>query len=525
MDEAGYVARVGDAAARPAPGAFGGRAEDLGGRHAVPGLVDAHAHLVMGGFFLADLDLRAARTPEQFREAVQAAAAGKAAGEWVVGGGWDQFRWGGELPAAAWIDGFSRDVPVLLARVDGHMALANTRALELAGVLALAGDPPGGEIDRDAAGAPTGILEDTAIRLVRKQMPARSDEERREAVERACRHALARGVTLVHDMGQPAMTPEDRTAWDDLHRVLLPLADAGRLPLRVAAHVPVHVHAELEAFVAAAGQVHPLGRLSWGGLKEFADGSLGSSTALMYEPYADGGGTGGGGEGGAGLRIADPEVLAAQAVEADAAGLQLAVHAIGDRAVDEVVALYERVIRHNGRQTRRHRIEHVQHIAGPATAARMAASGIFAVANPQHLLDDAKILLRKLGPERAGPRRSYAYATLLAAGVPLAFGSDWPLVSDIAPLEALEAAAERVPYGGREPWAPEERISRERALRALTRGGAEAAFREAEVGSLKVGHKADLAVLDRDPLRHGAAPPRVARTYVDGALAFVDSEL
>ena len=510
----GRIVDVGHGSAPVAESAY---ATDLMGAVVVPGLIDAHLHVVMGGLSLTALDLGPARTLEDLVLRLKAYQQGRAASDtdWLVGFGWDEVRWGGGLPNRDLLDEAAPAVPVVLYRADGHLAVCNSRALDLAGVTAATPDPPGGQIARDTAGRVTGILKDGAIQLVRRLVPRANTEERRAAVLRASRYALERGVTFVVDMGEPALNVNDTAAWDDLTEVFMPMADAGELPIRVHTHVPLALWRRLDFLIDGRGREHEKGRLSWGSLKEFADGSLGSHTALMYKPYSDKQET-------SGLRNADPARLREAMAEAHARGMQVSVHAIGDRAVDEVQAVFSSAMATGSaeREHRRHRIEHVQHIAGPQTAEALASTATFAVVNPLHLLEDAAMLEERLGPVRAGAGRSFALATLMEAGVPVAFGSDWPFVGHVDPLGTIRAAVERIPTGSSVSHVPEERISRSAALDATLLGGARAGFRDHDLGRLSRGFRGDFAVLDRSPLDTSDRDPRVLATYVDGVRAF-----
>ncbi|KAL4419238.1 hypothetical protein ABPG77_001176 [Micractinium sp. CCAP 211/92] len=301
---------------------------DLGGAHVIPGLIDAHLHLIPGGLSLSRLDLSAITSREELASAVAAAAAGLAAGRWLLGGGWDESRWGGELPSAAWVDAAAPSTPLLLMRHDAHMALANSVALRLAGIGPATPAPPGGSILRGPDGSPSGLLTDAAIQLVSTHIPPLSVDERRQAFEMATQHALSRGITTVHDLGRIAFMEGEEAAWEDLEGVYVPAANEGRLPLRIHSFVPLTTWRRMAEWVRHLGTAHPSGMLFWGGVKEFADGSLGSRTALFHQPYADQPGS-------SGTRTIELDTLRQLVADADGAGLQVAVHAIGDRAVDE----------------------------------------------------------------------------------------------------------------------------------------------------------------------------------------------
>ncbi|KAI8464094.1 MAG: amidohydrolase family-domain-containing protein [Monoraphidium minutum] len=514
---------------------------DFGGAFIMPGFVDSHVHFIPGGLSLSSVDLRRAASREAFVSAVAAAAKKLGPEEWVLGGFWDDNQWGGGLPDASWIDAACGGRPALLTRMDSHLALANSAALARAGVGAGTPDPTDGRVDRDPkTGAPTGILRETAMRLVSSVVPPPSAEKRRAAALDAARYALSRGITSVVDLGRSPFADQG-ASWADLEEVYDVLADAGELPLRVYAFVPLDYWGALAARVAARGYAHPSGRLFAGGAKAFADGSLGSRTALMHADYADAPGE-------RGARMGDLEGLRRGAAGADAAGLQVAVHAIGDRAVDDVLGIFEEILearRAGGgggsgatAAPRPLRVEHAQHLSDAGAAARFgaAAAGLVAVANPQHLVTDAPMLAPRLGAARAAADLSFAWPALAAAGASLAAGSDWPVV-DARPLEGVAAAAARArahaaAAGGAPPGAAN---AVEAALRMHTADSADAAFVMGRtVGRLTPGRKADFAVLSRSPLEAAAAAAAdgaeldaatlagvgVRSTYVDGRCSF-----
>ncbi|GLI65679.1 hypothetical protein VaNZ11_009286, partial [Volvox africanus] len=479
---------------------------DLGGRFVMPGFVDAHVHLVPAGLSLSRVDLRGVASRAALQARVAQAAAGLGPSDWLLGGQWDEGDWGGEMPSAQWLDEVCGGRPAYLTRHDLHMALANTAAMELANIGPNTADPEGGIIDRDGdTGRPTGLLRERAMSCVEAVIPTPSVAERRAALAAASSHALSRGVTTLVDMGR-YLAGDESGPWVDMEEVYLPAADSGNLSVRIFAMVPLRSWRRLSSWVAVRGRAHPGGRLFWGGLKEFADGSLGSRTALMWEPFSDidsGSGSGcGGGSGqeavapGAAGEISSPDPslcgqrglaltelrdLTSAAVRA---GLQVAIHAIGDRAVDEVAEVYGQALtaaldttgaedvlppkssNHSGQglsaddalhgnpagvseqmkrlgKALRLRIEHVQHLSDTAaSAARLAHSGLTPVPNPLHLLTDAAMLGPRLGSRRAA--RAFALASLCRAGLRPALASDWPVV-DLQPLTGVYAAVHRHP--------------------------------------------------------------------------------
>ncbi len=483
------------------------RVVDARGGTLVPGFTDAHVHFVDGGFRLASVRLRDAASPAEFAARLAAFAATVPPGTWIRGGDWDHERWGGALPTRAWVDAVTPDHPVWVNRLDGHMALANSAALRRAGVTRATPDVEGGTVVRDAAGEPTGVLKDNAMALVDRVVPPPTAAQADRAVDAATAYVAARGVTSVHAMG----------SWDDL-AAYERARSAGRLRTRVYAAVPLATWARLRDTVAAwraAGRALPGGLAgdAWlriGGLKGFVDGSLGSHTAAMLAPFADA-------PGDRGLFVTPPESLYAWTRDADAAGLQVMVHAIGGRAVRAQLDVYARVAAEHGPRDRRWRLEHAQHLDA-ADVPRLAALGVVASMQPYHAVDDGRWAERVIGPERA--RLAYALRALLDARARLAFGSDW-FVAPPTPLEGIYAAVTRRTLDGAHPggWVPAQRITLDEALRAYTAGGAYAGFADDELGTLEAGKLADFALVDRDLTR--AAPEairdaRVVLTVVGG---------
>jgi predicted amidohydrolase YtcJ len=486
--------------------AGGAETIDLQGAFVVPGFIDSHVHFLDGGARLASVQLRDASTREDFVARLEAFAAGVPAGTWITGGDWDHTLWGGELPRRDWIDGVTPDHPVWVNRLDGHMALANSAALRAAGVSGRVADVDGGDIVRDDRGEPTGLLKDNAMQLVASKVPAADQAMRDRALDAAMRHVAAQGVTSVHHMG----------TWEDLE-VFTRAWQAGRLRTRIYAAVPLHTWARLRDAIGSK-QFGPEGRgdawLRIGALKGFVDGSLGSHTAAFHEPFTDA-------PGDRGLFVNTPGDLHAWIAGADAAGLHLIVHAIGDRANATLLDLFARVASDHGPRDRRFRIEHAQHLA-PADIPRFAELGVIASMQPYHAIDDGRWAERVIGPLRS--RTTYAFRSLLDARATLAFGSDW-FVAPPTPLEGIYAAVTRrtLDDGHPEGWVPEQKITVEEALVAYTRAAAFASFEEEQKGSIAPGMLADLAVVDRD-LR--TMPPadirraRVLRTIVGGRTVY-----
>ena len=482
---------------------------DLGGRRVVPGFNDAHTHFFDGGFTLLSPDILTSDTPEEFVRRLKAYAEGLPAGRWIdLSSAWDHERWPGHpLPSRQLIDLVTPHNPVWIRRPDGHIGLANSMALEAAGITAASPDPPGGRIDRDpATGEPTGIVRDAGD-LIRAAIPEITEEEYREALDAALAHAAQVGVTSIQDM---CYDPGPVGI-----RLLEEYAREGRLTVRVYCRTWLGDWAEEADAGIRAGNGDAWVRR--GSLKAFADGALGSSTAYMSEPYADN-------PENRGLLDAvmqAPDTFLALASGADRAGLQLSIHTIGDAAISLVLDQFERIRGENPVWDRRFRIEHAQHMAGKDFA-RMAEMGVIASVQPFHAIDDGRWAERKIGPERA--KTTYAFRTFLDAGVPLAFGTDWP-VAPLDPMRTVYAAVTRRTLDGAHPegWVPEEKVTVEEALRAYTAGSAYAEFAEGEKGRLVPGQLADLVVLSEDPFE--VPPERLEKiaplmTMVGGRIVF-----
>lgn len=466
-----------------------------------PGFIDSHVHFIDGGFRLSSVQLRDAKTPEEFTRRIKEFAATVPAGAWITGGDWDHEQWGGRLPERSWIDSVTPDHPVWVNRLDGHMALANSAALRAAGVSAATKDVTGGAIVRGPGNEPTGILKDNAQDLVWRAVPDPPPALQDRALDTAMTYVAAQGVTAVHHMG----------SWSDL-AIFERARTAGRLRTRIYASVPLDSWQRLRDTIAARGTGDDWLRI--GGLKGFVDGSLGSHTAAMLEPFTDA-------PGDRGFFVNTPEDLYAWVSGADKAGLHVIVHAIGDRAIRTQLDIYERVAQEDGPRDRRFRIEHAQHIA-PADIPRFAALGVIASMQPYHAIDDGRWAERVIGPERA--KGTYAFRSLLESGATIAFGSDW-FVAPPTPIEGIYAAVTRRTLDDANPdgWVPEQKITVEQALRAYTVDAARASFAEGSRGMLRRGRLADIVVLDRDLTAIAPETIRDARvtlTVVGGGIVF-----
>ena len=454
---------------------------DAGGRLIVPGFTDAHVHFREGGFGLASVQLRDARSRDEFVARIKAFAATVPAGTWITGGNWDHSLWGGELPTREWIDAVTPDHPVWINRLDGHMSLANSVALKLAGITRATRDIAGGAIVRDRKGEPTGVLKDNAMGPVDAVVPAPSVEMKDRGLVAAMKYVNEQGVTTVHNMG----------TWDDLE-TFARAAKAQTLTTRVYAVTPLDQWEKVRDAVAAKTFGGADGRgdewLRVGGLKGFMDGSLGSHTAAFDEPFADS-------PKDRGLLVNPPEKMYEWISGADKAGLHVMVHAIGDRAIGMLLDIYERVTKENGARDRRFRIEHTQH-PREQDIPRFAPLDVIASMQPYHAIDDGRWAEQFIGKRIA---TTYAFRSLLDAKARLAFGSDW-FVAPATPLEGIYAAVTRRTLDDKNPegWVPAQKITVEEALRAYTAGGAYASFDESRKGTLAAGKLADLVLIDRD---------------------------
>lgn len=478
---------------------------DLGGHFVMPGFNDAHVHLEHAGLESLSVDLRGTRSLQEMQQRIAASAKTATPGEWLVGGGWDQTLWAdGKLPTRQDIDAVSGGHPAVFSRVDGHIAVANTAALKVGGVTPQTQAPEGGKIDHDANGEPTGILRETARTLVESKIPPPTPSRLRRAAELALADAARWGVTSAQDNS----SWESFLVYEDLER-------EGKLTLRISEWLrfddPVSL---LETHRAHHPADDPM--LHTAMLKGFMDGSLGSRTAALLAPYSDD-------PGNSGLPQYEQGKLNRMAIERALAGFQIGFHAIGDRAVQmalDALAEAERSAKENHKaRDFRFRIEHDQ-IVTHAQFAQYKKLGVIASMQPSHLLTDMNWAVDRIGPERA--KTSYAWKQFLDDGVPLAFGTDYP-VEPIAPFRGLYAAVTRKNEAGTKEYFPEQKLSIEQAIAAYTTGSAYAQFAEKDKGTLAPGMLADFVVLDRDLTK--IAPPeilktRVLRTVVGGKTVF-----
>ncbi|HXB18241.1 MAG TPA: amidohydrolase [Steroidobacteraceae bacterium] len=457
------------------------RVIDAHGRLLLPGFNDSHVHFTDGGAALAEVQLNDAGSVEELRHRLATQVARTARGEWILGGDWDETKWSPrQQPTAALIDDVTRDVPVFISRYDGHQGLANSAAMRLAGISTGTADVAGGVIVRDETGAPTGIFKDAAQELLFKVIPPRSHEQRLAAARRALAYAASVGVTSVQHMSVEFADVE----------VYSELLEKGELTTRIYC-APLETEWQAQARVGmrrAWGSPY----LRLGAVKGFADGSIGSRTAALLKPYSDEPDN----RGILSAEMHPPEAMRERLMQADAAGLQLRVHAIGDRAISMVLDMFEAIEKANGYHDQRMTIEHAQHTA-PDDLERFARLHVIASMQPYHAIDDGRWVEARIGHERA--RTSYAWRSLLDHGVTLAFGTDW-YVAPLNPLLGLYAAVTRATLDGKNPqgWIPEQRITLAEAVEAYTLGSAFAEFQEKEKGSITAGKLADMVILSDD---------------------------
>jgi predicted amidohydrolase YtcJ len=483
---------------------------DLGGKRVIPGVYDSHVHWLGGGLQLSRVELKDADNEGEFAQRLMGFAGGLPRDRWLLGGNWDHDKaFGGKLPTAAMLDKFVKGRPAFLQRYDGHMALVNTAALKLAGITADTPNPPGGVIERLADGkTPSGILKDNAMALVEKLIPEPGDDEIAEAVRAAMRAAAEVGVTSVQDM--EGSSPVTRRK---LLRVLQGLARRGELTCRIDVRWPIAAQKELEDLGIEANFGTDFVRV--GGVKGFMDGSLGSSTAKMSEPYVIDPTT-------SGVWVTEPPAMRKLVSQADAAGLSVAVHAIGDEANARLLDVFAQAIEANGPRDRRFRIEHAQHLH-PDDFQRFRKLGVVASMQPYHAIDDARWAVGRIGAKRCAS--SYAFRSLLDNSATLAFGSDWP-VAPLDPFGGLDAAVNRRGLDGKTPngWYPEQRLTVTEAVSAYTTGSAYAAFQDKERGTLTTGKFADLVALTQDvfdpEVRDRLGKTQAAVTVFGGKVVF-----
>ena len=497
----GRIAAIGAAAVK-AHSSRTARVVDLGGGFLMPGFIDCHTHFLIGSDLLGQPNLREAKSPAEFTRIVGEAARALKPGQWVLGGSWDAELWGGELPDRSWMDLVTPDTPVAVQRLDLHMLALNSVALKAAGIDRNTPDVPGGVIVRDKDGNPTGILKDAAMDLVKRAIPTPTDTDREAIVRQGIAHGLSKGVTQVHTTELDWMT----------HDALRRLRAKGETDMRFYSFLPLQDWEKVKALVDTEGRGDDWVR--WGGLKLQYDGSLGSRTAMFYQPYDDA-------PGNSGMPIHKQADVQQWTNDADEAGLQITIHAIGDKANDEALDIFATAAAKNGTRDRRFRIEHAQHLSAAAIP-RFARQQVIASMQPYHAIDDGRWAIQRVGAERL--KGTYAFKSLLDAGAKLAFGSDWP-VAPLDPLTGIAAAVLRQTIDGANPggWLPEQKLTMAQALHAYTATNAFAGFQDDRLGRIAPGMLADFVVMDADlfaidPAKVSAT--RVLRTIVNGAERF-----
>lgn len=474
-----------------------------GGALVTPGFMDGHVHFLSGGYQLSSVDLRPADSPQDFVARLKAFASERQPGEWIVGGDWDHERWpGAPLPRKEWIDSVTPNNPVFLSRLDGHMGVANSLALKAAGITRDTKPIPGGTIVKDPrTGEPTGVLKDEAMGPVYSVIPDGTPAQDDAAIARAMRFMGSKGVTAVAAVSAP---------WNEIAAVKRARA-AGTQTVRVAFYPALGSWHRVADTMTADGPGDDWVRVA--GVKGFIDGSLGSTTALFFDPYEDEPNT-------RGLLVTPEDSLRRWIGAADSAGLQVVVHAIGEKANALVLDIYDSVAKAHGARDRRFRIEHAQHMR-PEDVARMGSAGVIASMQPYHAIDDGRWAGKRLGNRVVN---SYVFHSMLEKGVHLAFGSDWT-VAPIDPLLGIYAAVTRRTLDGKNPggWIPDQKITVEQALKAYTAGNAYGVFAEGTRGVIRKGYRADLVLLDQDLF--GIAPEnlesaQVRTTIVGGKVVY-----
>jgi predicted amidohydrolase YtcJ len=464
------------------------------GRFVVPGFIDAHVHLLMGGNSLLNVELRDANTKEIFSERITSFAKTLQKGSWIVEGNWDHTLWGGELPNKEWIDNGTPNNPVAIYRLDGHMILANSAALKIAGIDQNTPDVTNGEIVRNSDGTPTGILKSEAMYLVLNKIPALTNKVKKEAIKSAQEYLLSNGVTSIHDVDSLGS-----------FQIIKELYRERALKIRVYNANPINQWKEVTKGTSLDTAWYKKGLL-----KGFVDGSLGSHTAAFKNAYSDK-------PTDKGIFINSIQGLYENAVQADAKNLQVTIHAIGDRANESLLDMYERIIQKSNLKDRRFRIEHAQHL-DKKDIQRFASLKVIASMQPYHAIDDGRWAEELIGPERI--KTTYAFNSLIKAGTVVAFGSDWP-VSPASPLFGIYAASTRRTLDHKHPegWVESEKITVEQALNAYTKNAAFSSFDDKIKGTLAVGKLADFVLLETNILKihpNEIKNVKVIATYVGG---------
>jgi predicted amidohydrolase YtcJ len=486
------------------------RVIDAGERLLLPGFNDSHVHFISGGKQLDAIQLNDATSAQEFKRRIAERAKSTTKGEWILGGDWDETKWTpAQMPTHELIDEVTPDNPVFVGRYDGHLGLANAVALKLAGITSATQDPPGGAILRDTQGNPTGVLKDAAMNLVGTVIPPLTYEQRIKAAKRGLAHAASLGVTSFQNMDD-----DSSQTFEDVS-VFAELLQRGELTARVYM-APSILHWDDQAKI---GIRHAFGSsyLRLGALKGFADGSLGATTAYFFEPFLDAPES----HGLLSSQMQPPSAMRDRMLKADAAGLQICTHAIGDQGISIILDFYSDIVKEHGEADRRFRIEHAQHMAAKDFD-RFAKLGVIASVQPYHAIDDGRWAERRIGHDRAS--RTYAFRTFLNHGVKLAFGTDWD-VAPLNPMLSLYAAVTRATLDGKNPngWFPEQKLTLPEAIEAYTMGSAYAEFQDKEKGSITPGKLADMVLVSDDLFKIDPAKIRdahVVMTMVGGKVVY-----
>lgn len=477
---------------------------DLQGKLMLPGFIDNHVHFISGGFYLNGIDLRAAKSTTEFVQILKEYVE-KHPGQWITNGDWDHEAWEKkDLPTKEMIDDVTKNNPVFVTRFDGHMGLANSVALKLAGIDKNTPNPDGGLIVKDPiTGEPTGILKDNAMSLIYNIIPDPSEEEYYDALTSALNEAKRFGVTSIQDI----------TYKNDLN-IYQRFLKENKLTVKIYCRTPISTYSN----IVNSGIQYSFGsdKIKLGSLKAFADGSLGSSTAWFFEPYQQDASTSG-----LAMAILSDGRLEQWATDADLNKLQLSIHAIGDKANSEILSMYKRIVEKNPKWDRRFRIEHAQHVRFEDIK-RFKELNVIASVQPYHCIDDGVWAEKRIGPERI--KYTYPFRSFLDAGVRLCFGTDWS-VAPLNPLLGIYAAVTRRTLDDKNPdgWIPEQKISVEEAIKCYTLNSAYAAFEENIKGSIEPGKSADLIILSEDILTIDPIKIKdvyVLKTYFDGELIY-----
>ena len=477
---------------------------DLEGKLMLPGFIDDHVHFINGGNYLLGIDLRPAKSTSEFKSILKEYAE-KNPGKWITGGYWDHEKWEKkELPTKEMIDEVVPDQPVFVERLDGHMGVANSYVLNLAGITKETKNPDGGLIVKDPkTGEPTGVLKDNAMNFVYNLIPAATFNENYEAAIAALNEAKRLGITSVQDI-----------TFDDQLEVYKKLKEEGKLTCRIYTRMPIAEYKKLVVQNIQVGYGDDL--IKMGSLKAFADGSLGSSTAWFFEKYNQDTTTYG-----LPMDIITNGDMEKWCTDADRHNLQISVHAIGDRANAYMLDLFQKIENENPKWDRRFRIEHAQHVRFQDIP-RFAKLGVIASVQPYHCIDDGVWAEKRIGPERI--KYTYPFKSFLDAGVKVCFGTDW-YVAPLNPLLGLYAAVTRRTLDDKNPdgWIPEQKISIQDAIKCYTINSAYAGFEENEKGSIEIGKLADLIVLSDDILTINPVKikdAQVLMTIFDGRIIY-----